>query len=302
MASVHLDLTLAGTQNLDNRCGPASVCQGVSVVAELLVQPSSPPARHNNAAGRGVILLRGNVNRRLRLFLLPFAGAGAAPFRSWPAGLRNDLEIYGVQPPGRESRLAEPPFRALRPMVRALADDIDGLVREPFALFGHSLGALLAFELSRELRRRGHGEPAHLVVSAFRAPQLPDRRPALHGLADDRLVAELRRLGGTPPEVLDRPEILAMVLPTLRADLAVSETYVYRHEPPLGCAVTAWGGRSDPDVTETALRDWAATTTGPFDLRRFDGGHMYLTADGVAIARRLGETLLRPARDPAEQA
>jgi medium-chain acyl-[acyl-carrier-protein] hydrolase len=225
------------------------------------------------------------------LFLLPFAGAGASAFRAWPAALPPDIEIYALQPPGRENRIAEPPVGSLLDLVRALADDISDLVLEPFAFFGHSMGALVAFELSRELRRRGQNEPVHLVVSGFRAPHLPPRQPPLHRLTDDRLIDELRGLGGTPPEIFDQPDLLDLVLPTLRADLAVSETYHYRSEPPLSCRISAWGGRQDPYLNETELHSWSATTSGPFTVQRFNGGHMYIVTADAALARRLSEIL-----------
>ena len=248
------------------------------------------PAATMNYVCRSTLVLRKTAGRRLRLFLLPFAGAGASAFRAWPAALPPDIEIYALQPPGRENRIAEPPLGSVIDLVRALADDISSLVLEPFAFFGHSMGALLAFELSRELRRRGQNEPAHLVVSGFRAPHLPPRRPPLHRLADDSLIEELRSLGGTPPEIFDQPELLDLVLPTLRADLAISETYHYRSEPPLSCRISAWGGRQDPYLNETELHGWSAATTGPFAVQRFDGGHMYIVTAGAALARRLGAT------------
>jgi medium-chain acyl-[acyl-carrier-protein] hydrolase len=225
------------------------------------------------------------------LFLLPFAGAGASAFRAWPAALPPDIEIYALQPPGRENRIAEPPLGSLMELVGALADDISGLILEPFAFFGHSMGALVAFELSRELRRRGQNEPAHLVVSGFRAPHLPARQPLLHQLEDDRLVAELKGLGGTPPEIFDQPGLLDLVLPTLRADFAISETYHYRSEPPLSCRIIAWGGKQDPYLNEAELYSWATATSGQFVVQRFHGGHMYIVTSGAVLAQRLGETL-----------
>ena len=163
---------------------------------------SAPPV---NFTRRSTLILQKTATRRLRLFLLPFAGGGASAFRAWPAALPSDIEIYALQLPGRENRVTEPPFGSLPDLVRELANDISGLTREPFAFFGHSMGALVAFELSRELRRRGQNEPVHLVVSGFRAPQLPPRQPPLHRLADASLADELKGLGGTPPEVFNEP-------------------------------------------------------------------------------------------------
>ena len=175
-------------------------------------------------------------------------------------------------------------------LVRALADDISGPRPGVIRVFRAQHGCPRGF---RAQPRTAQARPDRfkLVVSGFRAPHLPPRRPPLHRLADDSLVDELRGLGGTLPEVFDQPDLLDLVLPTLRADLAISETYDYRSEPPLSCRISAWGGRQDPYLNETELHSWSTTTSGPFAVQRFHGGHMYIVTAGAALARRLGETL-----------
>jgi medium-chain acyl-[acyl-carrier-protein] hydrolase len=239
------------------------------------------------APARAVVRLRRSREPRLRLLCLPFAGGGASAFRGWPETLPPGVEVVALQLPGREGRIAEPAFRSLEPVVESLADATDGLLDVPFVLFGHSMGALLAFELARSLRRRDLALPAHLVVSGARAPHLPRRTRELHRLPDMALVAELRRLGGTPVEVLDHDGLLELVLPTLRADLTVCETYVYAPEPPLDCPVSAWRGRFDSDVDERELEVWAEHTSAGFDTRIFPGGHSYLLTARARLAEAL---------------
>jgi medium-chain acyl-[acyl-carrier-protein] hydrolase len=164
----------------------------------------------------------------------------------------------------------------------------------PFALFGHSFGALVAFEVARELRRRGGPEPAHLFISARRGPRRPDPVPPLHGLSDDRFLAEVRsRYGGIPDAVLEEPELLALLLPTLRADLQAVETYTSEPDTPLEVPMTAFGGLNDPWASLEDLEAWADETRGRFHITRFPGGHFYLNESEAALLEAL-ETQLGP--------
>lgn len=182
-----------------------------------------------------------------------------------------------MQLPGRENRLREQPFRAMAPLVAALADQVEPLLDRPYCIFGHSMGALIAFELVRELRQRGLAEPARLFASGASAPQIPRDEPPLHALPDDEFVRQLtERYQGIPKEVLEHRELLDLVLPTLRADLAAIETYVYRDGPPLACGVSAFAGDQDSHVTPDELSAWSEVTSGPFESARFAGDHFYL--------------------------
>jgi medium-chain acyl-[acyl-carrier-protein] hydrolase len=160
------------------------------------------------------------------------------------------------------------------------------------------MGALIGFELARALRAAGEPGPVHLIVSGFRAPHLPDRHPAVHELPDDELVARLRRLGGTPPEVLREPELLELMLPLLRADLGICETYRYEAGEPLDCSLTAFGGVEDREVNREELSAWESHGRGPFALHMFPGGHFFLqTAQTLVLrilARDLRHALIRP--------
>ncbi|RFU39313.1 thioesterase, partial [Actinomadura logoneensis] len=200
-----------------------------------------------------------------------------------------------VQLPGREARIGLPPFHDAEALAAALAATAAGsrgdLFRRPFALFGHSMGALAAFEFARRLRADGLPGPVHLFVSSRPAPHLPPPSPGAHLLPDDRLLDRVRELGGTPPEVLADERLMRLVLPVLRADFAVNDGYVHRPGPPLGVPVTALGGRADADVPPAALAAWRTHTTARFRTRLFEGGHFYLRDDPEPLLRLVRETL-----------
>ncbi len=230
---------------------------------------------------------------RLRLFCFPYAGGSASVFRSWSEGLPPQIEIWPVQLPGRERRLSERPFERLDPLVEALMEALLPYLTPPYAFFGHSMGALLSFELTRALRNAGVStDPLRLCVSAHRAPQLPPTYPPVHDLPEPLLVRELRRLKGTPEEVLQHPELLQLLLPLLRADFAVCETYTYTHQAPLACPITAFGGLRDEHVPREALEAWRDQTHSSFGIHCFDGGHFFLKEQQEPLLRILARDLL----------
>jgi len=237
----------------------------------------------------------------LRLFCFPYAGAAASAFRLWPAGFTDAIEVCAIQLPGRANRLNEPPLTAIPAMAEAAAEAIaafmaDGSER-PFALFGHSMGGLLAFEVAHRLRERGHRAPRHLLVSARRAPLTPDESALLHGLPDAAFVAEIqRRYGGIPEEILAHADVLALLLPCLRADIAALETHRPPRRPPLACPLTVYGGTEDRFVAPADLAQWRHETTGPFDMRVFPGGHFYLDARRAELLADISARLA-PAHD-----
>src|SRR5579859_3082978 len=208
------------------------------------------------AAESWVSRCRPGRSTRLRLFCFPYAGAGASIFRTWTEGLPADVEVCPIQLPGRGSRLMERPYSRLSPLVEALAEALVTYLDKPFAFFGHSLGTLVAFELARRLRKLYGVEAVRLLVSAGGAPQLLHRGSPVHALPREELLAELRRLNGTPVELLDHAELMEIMLPLLRADFAVYETYQYSAEPALDCPITAFGGLDDHRVTEHDLESW----------------------------------------------
>lgn len=228
---------------------------------------------------------------RLRLFCLPHAGGGASAFRGWADVLPADVEVCPVQLPGRENRIAEPAFDRLEPLVQALADAVEPYLDLPFAVFGHSNGALIGFELSRLLGARGGPLPVHLFASGRRAPDLPAETAPIHAHPEAEFLAELGTLGGLPRALLEHQELLALLVPTLRADVAIHETYQFREEAPLPFAITAYGGVADAKVRQAQLQGWERHTAGPFLLRMFPGGHFYLQDERDTLLRTLSGDL-----------
>lgn len=213
----------------------------------------------------------------MRLFCFPYAGGGAAAYRLWPSGLPDGVELAAIQLPGTESRIREAPLQAIRLMVEEFAPLIAARSDLPFAFFGHSLGSVLAFEVTRALRRAGSRMPEFLMVSGRRPPRVPDRHSPLRHLSDDDLVAQISaRYGGIRHEVFQHPELMALLLPGLRASITALETYDFVDEPPLDCPIVAFGGASDPMAPVSDIEAWRRETTGSFASRIFPGEHFYL--------------------------
>jgi medium-chain acyl-[acyl-carrier-protein] hydrolase len=235
----------------------------------------------------------------LRLFCFPYAGGGGSLYMPWAREAPSALEVCAVQLAGRESRLRERPYTAVTELMDATLAALQPYLDVPFALFGHSMGALLAFEFARRIRRAGGPTPVRLFVSGHRAPQLPCPHPPLAHLPDTAFVAEVRqRYDGVPDEVLQHADLLALLLPCLRADMALIEGYRYAKEEPLECAISAYGGREDAEASEAELAAWQTQTRGPFMVQQFAGAHFYIRA----ARRELMGTLCRDLAGVAEPA
>lgn len=233
---------------------------------------------------------RPNPASRLRLFCFPYAGGGASVYSAWWRELPAHTELCAIKLPGREARLGEPPFERLTALVQALATALDGWLTKPFAFYGHSMGALVSFELARELRRRGAPPPRHLFVAARRAPHLPASEP-VNGLPEGEFLAWLRRIGGTPEEVLRDPELLGLFMPVLRADVAVNEAEPFVAGAPLDCPISAFGGVDDERAAPADLEAWGQHTRGPFRIEMFPGGHFFLRTAREPLLRSISATL-----------
>lgn len=235
----------------------------------------------------------------LCLFCFPYSGAAASAYYGWASVLPASIELHSIQLPGRANRLSEPLLTEIEPVADEITDALTPLLDRPFAFFGHSLGAAIAFEVARLLRRRSMPEPEALIVSGHGAPQLPDDSPQMHELPDPELVGRLRELNGMAPEILDNAELMQLILPILRADLTMSETYVYHEEEPLSCQILAYGGLQDRYVNRDDLEAWREQTTADFRLRMFPGDHFYLNSSKSlllgALARDVDQIIRRKA-------
>ncbi|WP_437650986.1 thioesterase II family protein [Sorangium sp. So ce362] len=246
------------------------------------------------SADRWLVSPRPAPEALVQLLFFPYAGAGTSVYHGWAEALPPWVEGSIVRLPGRETRLREPPLTTLRSLVRALSPALSPRLTEPFAFFGHSMGALIAFELARQLRRERRAGPAHLFVSARPAPQLPPRHEPLHALSDDEFLDLLaRRYQGVPETIRREPELLKLYLPTLRADFSVLETATYEPEEPLDCRVSAFGGRDDETATEAEIAAWCRQTRGDFSLRMFPGDHFFLHGARTELLDEVTEQLTR---------
>lgn len=235
-----------------------------------------------------------------RLICFPHAGASASMYRDWDGRFPPDLDVLAVQLPGRENRIAEPPIDAIHPLVDAAHAGLASLLDRPYALFGHSMGALLAYELIRRLRSVGHPLPEVLFVSGYPAPHLPE--PAdddlVHTLDDRALIERMRSFDGTPDAVLDDPELCLMLLPAVRADFKVCETYRHDAGEPLPVDIVAFAGRDDTEAPPMSMAAWHELNDGTFTLHRVEGHHFFLarSSDAViaAIAAHCNAARARP--------
>lgn len=229
---------------------------------------------------------------RIRLFCFPPAGGGTVAFRAWAPLAAPGVEISAVLLPGREARSAEALIHDIEELAYQVAGAIVPFATEPFALFGHSLGALLAYEVARKLDSDGC-PPKHLFVSGHQAPAVPSRRAPIAHLPDAAFIQGLIDLGGTPPEILQAPDLLALLTPMLRADFALAEHYVAPSGPRLPFPVTALGGTEDPWVDAAGLDGWRDVTAATFARVMLPGGHFYLTQARSMLVEHVNASLLR---------
>jgi medium-chain acyl-[acyl-carrier-protein] hydrolase len=237
---------------------------------------------------------------RMRLFCIPYAGGGPWIYWPWRSYLPSSVDIRPVQLPGRGQRIREPLLTDVGQIVEAAIDDLRAWCTMPFAFFGHSLGAVVAFELSRALHERFGLRPAHLFVSGRRAPGRPASadRITWH-LPEPEFRAVVCDLHATPAALVEDAEAWQLLMPILRADFQAAQTYEYRPGLPLPCPISAIGGLDDPFVGRDDLVAWREHTSGPFSVSMFPGRHLFIN-DARAdlchlVATRLSGSLGAPA-------
>lgn len=237
-------------------------------------------------------LVNRKSNRRagVRLFCFPYAGGGDSIFRSWQEGFSEKIDVCPVQLPGRDSRIAEPPYREVDQLVRAAAQALAPYLDKPFALFGHSMGALIAFELARYLRKEYSAQPVHLFVSGHCSPQTM-REPLDLELFDCEFPEILGHNNGTSKEALENAELMELVLPVIRADLLLCNSYIYKPGPAFIFSITAFGGLKDHGVPRHCLEGWREHTTGRFVLRILPGDHFFLNSSRLPLVEAISKEL-----------
>jgi surfactin synthase thioesterase subunit len=257
------------------------------------------PRAERPATGRSAIAFRDDPSARLRLFCLPYAGGGASTYQAWSLVLPRTIQVSPLQLPGRENRFKEQPFTSLAALVETLAETVAPFLNKPFALLGHSLGGTIAFELARELRRRHGAMPVRLIVSGCRAPHRQVTGIRLSSLPQQTLLDTVQQeYGPIPDAILRLPELLDLLVPVLRADLTMIETYRYVEEAPLDCPISAFAGADDATIAHHELTGWRDHTTASFDLRILPGGHFFIKESRDALLHAIDDALSSAATSP----
>ncbi|MEZ2231193.1 thioesterase II family protein [Microcoleus sp.] len=217
-----------------------------------------------------------NPQANLRLFCLPYAGGGTSIFRLWPQELPSNVELCAIELPGRENRIREKPISDIEILADNLVEFLLQHLDKPFAIFGHSMGSRIAYNLTRKLHQR-NVNPVCLFVSGSYAPHLPELNPPVYLLSDTEFIEQVVRIYAAIPEVLlaDK-DLMELFLPILRADVTVGTTYIPFPDEPLDCPIFALGGLEDPEASHDLLASWRDYTRSSFSIEMFPGGHFYL--------------------------
>jgi surfactin synthase thioesterase subunit len=231
------------------------------------------------------------AGKPFRLYCFCYAGGNANSYLAWQAAMPAQVEICAVQLPGRGARFHETPLTDFKALIATLSDVIAAELAQPFAFFGHSLGALLAFELARYQKRCSRPQPAQLIVSGCEAPQFRSPPERLHLLSDEGLIDRLRELNGTPRDILAHRELMEVLLPTIRADMALVGDFAYRAEALLDIPMSVFAGREDDIEPENQVHGWAKETRAGCDVHWFDGDHFFINASSEAVLACLAQKL-----------
>lgn len=231
------------------------------------------------------------TNARLRLFCFAYAGGSAFVYTPWRAALNPAIDLCAVQLPGRGARIAEAPIASMPELLKALAPAIAQHHDLPFAFFGHSVGALIAFELARYLRLHGVAGPQRLFLSGCQAPQFRSASRGLNRLSDDAFIEALRDYNGTPAEVLENRELMELMLPTIRADFALAEDYAYRAGPQLPMPISIYAGTAEDNRAPHQIEGWRRETAAACDVTWFEGGHFFINTQRAAVVAQLNAEL-----------
>ncbi|MBA4494618.1 thioesterase II family protein [Paenactinomyces guangxiensis] len=213
---------------------------------------------------------------KLLLFCFHYAGGNASMYKDWYKYMPAQVAVCPIQLPGRSNRFKEPCYTDLSALIPALAEAIRPYLDRPFTFFGHSMGALISFELARYIRKVYNLLPIHMFVAGYHAPQLPDPGAPIFHLPDNEFLSELEKMNGTPKELLEHKELMEIMLPLFRADFKLADTYTYRQDEPLACSITAFGGSQDPEVSIKHIQAWKEQTVSSFQVHILEGDHFFI--------------------------
>jgi surfactin synthase thioesterase subunit len=241
------------------------------------------------------VVPRSNPEARIRLFCFPYAGGGVDTFIEWHRTLHPLVELIAVQPPGRGRRRGEAPHRTMDALLADLWPRILPMLDRPYFLFGHSMGSRVAYELASRLRDASARLPTHFIASGSRAPHLPSRERDNHDLPDAEFVESLRELNGTPEEILGNPELMALLMPLLRADFEIAELHHADPDIPFSFGASILGGTADAHVLQDELNAWQAHFRRPVRVEMCEGGHLFVDespAMVIAVINSLADRYL----------
>ncbi len=217
-----------------------------------------------------------NKNSYISLFCFHYGGGSASAYKKWAKDIIDQVDLVAIQLPGRENRFREPLLKNVSQVTNELYKNFDSYIHKPFIFFGHSIGALIAFEFARLLRKKDISEPKHLIVSAAKAPQLPLKRSIIHNLPDSKFVEEICKYNGIPNNILEDQGLASIFLPIIRADFSISETYQYATEEVLSFPITALGGLNDASLEQADLLEWSKQTSSFFEYNLLPGDHFFI--------------------------
>jgi medium-chain acyl-[acyl-carrier-protein] hydrolase len=241
---------------------------------------------------RWITRSKNSESAKLRLFCLPYAGGSSIIYHGWQNGFSDYIEICALNLPGRGTRITELPYTNLLELTKAIKDGLLPFLDLPFALMGHSMGGTISFELARLLRNLGLPMPVKVFVSACSAPQISIYEKKTYDLPETELIEELRRLNGTPKDILENKELLKILLPVIRGDFTVCQTYTYHPQSPLDIPIVAFRGKNDIDILEHTVQAWQTQTTKTFKYHTLSGDHFFCHSEKDELIQKINNELV----------
>lgn len=233
------------------------------------------------------IIPKPNVNADLRLICFPYAGGNASTYMSWVQSLPANVELVIVQAPGRGMRMCEPAFTDMQDLVSDLMKSMPKVLNKPYILFGHSLGSRIAFELMSQLKTFSYALPQHFIASGSRGPHIKSNKKPIFHLDEPEFIAELKKLSGTPVDVLENKELMELFLPLLRADFEIADKYCYAATADFNCPISVLGGEDDIEISLLQLESWGELFTSKPEVYLLPGNHFFIDSNKDLVLQKV---------------